>query len=97
MGIWQSLFGKKRRPAGGPPSGDEDAAELLSGLEDSGAPVEDVTVESSPREVCRYIFQQLTVRTPPAALRADLQKRGLSAKVADMYVELVRATMFKSR
>ena len=30
-------------------------------------------------------------------LRSDLQKRGLSAKGADMYVELVRTTMFKSR
>ena len=69
---------------------------MLSGLDD-GAPVEDVSVESSPREVCRYIFRKLAEGVRPAALRSDLQKRGISAKVADMYVELVRTTMFKSR
>ena len=99
MGIWKSLFGKKPPRASSPPPADDDPgpAELLSGLDDDGAPVENVSVKSSPKEVCRYIFRQLAAGDRPPTLRSDLQKRGLSAKVTDMYVELVRTTMFKSR
>ena len=62
--------------------------QLLSGLDDDGAPVENVSVKSSPKEVCRYIFRQLAAGDRPPTLRSDLQKRGLSAKVADMYTKL---------
>ena len=95
MGGWLGkLLGKKDAPTR-PAGGDVDAAELLSGLDDDSVPVGDITVKSSPKETCRYIFRQLMAGTSRPALRADLQKRRFSAKVADMYVELVYATMIK--
>ena len=90
----QKNAGKEGR-TDAPAGGDADAVELLSGLDDDSVPVGDITVKSSPKETCRYIFRQLMAGTSRPALRADLLKRRFSAKVADMYVELVYATMIK--
>ena len=107
MGLLKGLFGGKDRQKGKPARGgagwEADAdplAELVGELEREGTggpAVADVTVDSSPKQVCRYVFQRLAAGTPSAPLRADLVGRGLSGKVADAYIQLIRTTMFKGR
>lgn len=94
MGILQRLFGKA--PAQ-PPATDVD---LLDGIDDEGlgaVAVTDLSVKSSPKQVCRYIFQQMVAGRAPAQLQTELQERGFKAKVADTYIQLIRVTMFKGR
>ena len=69
--------------------------QLLSGLDDDGAPAENVSVKSSPKLPLHLSTARGGGPAADAALRAA--EASLSAKVADMYVELVRTTMFKSR
>lgn len=94
MGILQRLFGKA--PAQ-PPAVDDD---LFDGIDDKGlgaVAVTDLSVKSSPKQVCRYIFQQMVAGRSPAQLQTELQERGFKAKVADTYIQLIRVTMFKGR
>ncbi len=94
MGILQRLFGKV--PAK-PPVVDGD---LLDGIDDEGlgaVAVTDLSVKSSPKQVCRYIFQQMVAGRSAAQLQTELQERGFKAKVADTYIQLIRVTMFKGR
>ena len=94
MGILQRLFGKA--PAK-PPSADVD---LLDGIDDESQEaiaVTELSVESSPKQVCRYIFQQMVEGRSPAQLQTELQERGFKAKIADTYIQLIRVTMFKGR
>ncbi len=94
MGILQRLFGKA--PAQ-PPAADDD---LLDGIDDEGlgaVAVTDLSVKSSPKQVCRYIFQQMVAGRSPAQLQTEFQERGFKAKVADTYIQLIRVTMFKGR
>jgi len=86
--------------AGAPPSPAEAAIDQLVGQlrrEGGGPRVLEVTVDSSPRQVCRYVFQRLMAGTPAAALRADLLERGFPGKVADGYIELIQRTLFKGK
>ena len=94
MGILQRLFGKA--PAQ-PPATDDD---LLDGIDDEGlgaVAVTDLSVKSSPKQVCRYIFQQMVAGRSPTQLQTKLQERGFKAKIADTYIQLIRVTMFKGR
>ena len=94
MGILQRLFGKAPTK---PSSADDD---LLDGIDDAGqaaVAVTDLSIESSPKQVCHYIFQQMMEGRSPAQLQTELQERGFKAKVADTYIQLIRATMFKGR
>lgn len=104
MGIWRKLFGGKREP---PPATDEDTDEdtgfdtdaMLEELESEGpqARAGDVDINSSPKQVCRYVFVRLAAGTPAGPLRADLVQRGFSGKVADAYITLIQGTLFKGR
>ena len=101
MGILRRLFGGGS-PAGGSPKPRTAAPadDLLEGIDDEGAvavEVGDLSVESSPKQVCRYIFQQMIGGRSPAQLQTELQARGFTAKVADTYIQLIRVTMFKGR
>jgi hypothetical protein len=93
MGILQRLFGKApAKPASA-------ADDLLDGIDDGqeAVAVTDLSVESSPKQVCRYIFQQMVEGRSPAQLQTELQERGFKAKIADTYIQLIRVTMFKGR
>lgn len=108
MGRFGKLFGggrrDDRRPPAAPPAaagGDFDPEALVRELRAEGglerAKVGEVSVQSSPKEVCRYIFARLMRGTPAAQLRADLAQRGFTGKVADAYITLIQATLFKGR
>lgn len=56
-----------------------------------------ITVDSSPKEVVNYIFQQMATGTNRDGLLADLAQRGFHKKTAEEYVDLVSKTMFKGR
>ena len=93
MGILRKLFGKT--PAEAPA-----ADALLDGIDDENqetVAVSDLSVESSPKQVCRYIFQQMVAGRSPAQLLTELKERGFKAKTADTYIQLIRVTMFKGR
>ena len=94
MGILQRLFGKQSaKPAAA-------AGDLLDGIDDESqgaVAVTDLSVKSSPKQVCRYIFQQMVEGRSPAQLQTELQERGFKAKIADTYIQLIRVTMFKGR
>lgn len=97
MGLWKALFGGGNKPTAKKRAAqDFDPESLVQELraEGRGAKADDVTVESSPRDVFRYTFVRLMAGAPPAALREDFKKRGFSLKVADSYITLVQATMF---
>ena len=101
MGILRRLFGGGS-PKGGPskPQAAPAADALLDGIDDEGAApvaVTDLSVKSSPKQVCRFIFQQMVAGRSPAQLQAELQARGFKAKIADTYIQLIRVTMFKGR
>tara|TARA_B100000686_G_scaffold348834_1_gene440842 strand:- start:521 stop:805 length:285 start_codon:yes stop_codon:yes gene_type:complete len=94
MGIFGRLFGKA--PAKSAAADDD----LLDGVDDEDAgtvAVTDLSVESSPKQVCRYIFQQMMAGRSPAQLQTELQQRGFKAKTADTYIQLIRVTMFRGR
>jgi hypothetical protein len=99
VGLWKALFGgktpKKAASAQEPLDTEALARELRA--EGSQAKAGDVTVTSSPRAVFRYVFVRQMAGTPAAALRAELQERGFSGKVADAYITLVKQTMFPGR
>lgn len=93
MGIFQRLFGKAvDKPAAA-------SDDLLNGIDDEGqaVAVSDLSVKSSPKQVCRYIFQQMVAGRSAPQLQTELQERGFKAKVADTYIQLIRVTMFKGR
>ena len=98
MGIFRKLFGKKPAAASAA-AADDDVGDIVASLqrEGAGGEVGDIAVDSSPKEVCRYIFQRMMAGATPDSLMADLQGRGFKAKIADMYIQLIRATMFKGR
>ncbi|MFH1567071.1 MAG: hypothetical protein ABIL09_03660 [Gemmatimonadota bacterium] len=108
MGILKELFGGKpaKGRAGAPPppqpaGGGAGAMDQLIGELQregrSGPRVAEVTVDSSPKQVCRYVFQRLMAGTPAAGLRAELVSRGFAGKVADGYIQLIQSTLFKGR
>jgi hypothetical protein len=98
MGFFSKLFGGSRaKPA--PPAAEEedfDADALIEELKAEGAQARagDVDVQSSPKQVCRYVFVQLMAGTPTARLREDLTGRGFPVKVADAYITLIESTLF---
>ena len=56
-----------------------------------------ITVDSSPKEVINYIFQQMATGINRDDLLQDLAQRGFHKKTAEEYVDLVNKTMFKGR
>ena len=102
MGLWKKLFGSgssssKKKSA----SKADDAAvdEVLEMLEDDASAADlktNFTARSaSPKEVLKYIFQQLLSGTPPDELHKDLVRRGFARKTADSYIDLIQKVIFK--
>jgi hypothetical protein len=95
MGFLQRLFGNaavKRQAAA--------ADDLLDGIDDDDQGTvagSDAGIKSSPKQVCRYIFQQMVAGRSASQLQTELQERGFKAAVADTYIHLIRVTMFKGR
>ena len=76
MGILRELFGKT--PAEAPA-----ADALLDGIDDENqetVAVSDLSVESSAKQVCRYIFQQMVAGRSPAQLQTDLARSCVSTE-----------------
>ena len=95
MGILRRLFGK---------SSDDTQlftdAFLLEGLDEEGGEqvaIAGLDVSSSPKKVCRYIFQQMKAGRSASQLQEELQGRGFEPKFADMCIQFIRASMFKGR
>lgn len=83
MGIFATLFGKKKKDL---PAPTKKAAKAPAG----GPRGE----SASAKEVVRYIFDQLAKGTSRDAVRDDLKARGFSPQSANDYIELVEKTMF---
>jgi hypothetical protein len=84
MGIFETLFGKKKR--------DTAAPKKVAAKSAASGPRGD---SASAKEVVRYIFDQLAKGTAREAVRQDLKSRGFSSQSANDYIELVEKTMFK--
>ncbi len=102
MGVFRSWFGKSSPQKGGAASTSDDLSseQLLDQIGDESAAavgLDELSVNSSPNHVCRYIFQQMMGGRSAEALQSDLVGRGFRAMVADQYIQLIRATMFKGR
>ena len=87
MGLLKKLFGKK-------------SAQKKGATKKSTVPQKTkiaITVDSSPKEVINYIFQQMATGINRDDLLQDLAQRGFHKKTAEEYVDLVNKTMFKGR
>lgn len=100
MGIFRKLFGgggRREEPAAaGDDDADFDPEEMIEELKAEGpeSRAGDVDINSSPKQVCRYVFARLMAGTPAAGLRTELVERGFSSKVADAYITLIQSTLF---
>lgn len=101
MGLLKALFGgKDEGQKRGQGTEADPLAELVAEIRQEGSdgpPVADIGADASPKQVCRYVFQRLVAGDPASRLRADLVGRGLSAKVADAYIEVIQKTMLGGR
>ncbi len=84
MGIFETLFGKKKKGAS--------AGKKTAAKKTADGPRGD---SASAKEVVRYIFDLLAKGTPRDAVLDDLKMRGFSSQSANDYIGLVEKTMFK--
>jgi len=98
MSFLRNLFGKKPAPSKKAPDADDPAADDIGAARADESPVEEITPDrSSPKDVVRYVFQQLATGKTRNRLQADLVQRGFHRKTAEEYIDLVEKTMFKGR